>query len=49
MVLNIPTMMINNNVCLFEFVDKVEKDQQINITFKVFALSVTITMSLSDV
>jgi hypothetical protein len=42
-------MMINNDVCLLEFVGEVEEDQQTNITFNVFALSVTITMSLSDV
>jgi hypothetical protein len=41
--------MANNDVCLLEFVDEVEKDQHTNITLNVFALSVTITMSLSDV
>jgi hypothetical protein len=33
-------MMTNNDVCLFEFVGEVEKNQHTNITSNVFALYV---------
>jgi hypothetical protein len=42
-------MMTNNDVCLFEFVGEVEKNQHTNITSNVFALCVTMTTSLSNV
>jgi hypothetical protein len=42
-------MMTNNDVCLFEYVGQVEDDWHTNLTSNVFALSVAIPTSLSNV
>ncbi len=49
LILNIPTMMIDGNVCLLEFVGEVEEDWHTNLTFNVPMLNVAFVISLLNV